>query len=73
MVRVADEIVIDLMLSAGGVTYKEAEEEIESREIDGVSIPFASAKLLLRTKQTFRDKDIPDRLFLERKLRDSST
>ncbi|HXD31727.1 MAG TPA: hypothetical protein VN643_11455 [Pyrinomonadaceae bacterium] len=61
------------MLSAGGVTYKEAEEEIESREIDGVSIPFASAKLLLRTKQTFRDKDIPDRLFLERKLRDSST
>lgn len=73
VVRVADEIVVDLMLSACGITYKEAEGEIESREIEGVNIPFASAKLLLRTKQTLRDKDIPDRLFLERKLRDSST
>jgi hypothetical protein len=72
VVRVADEIVVDLMLSACGVTYEEAEQEIEKREILGVTIPFASAKLLLRTKQTVREKDIPDRLFLEQKLRDLS-
>ena len=73
VVRVADEIIVDLMLSACGVSYNDAAGETESREIEGVNIPFASARLLLRTKQTLRDKDIPDRIFLERKLRDSST
>lgn len=72
VVRVADEIVVDLMLSACGVTYREALGEIETKHIQGVAIPFASARLLLRTKQTYRDKDIPDRIFLERKLREKS-
>jgi len=68
VVRIADEIVVDLMLSACGVGYDDAVSEIESVVIQGVPIPFASAKLLLRTKQTYRDKDIPDRIFLEQKL-----
>ena len=68
VVRIADEIVVDLMLSACGVGYDDAVTEIEFVMIQGVSIPFASAKLLLRTKQTYRDKDIPDRIFLEQKL-----
>jgi len=72
VVRVADEIVVDLMLSACGLVYAEAAGEIEIRQIQGVSIPFASARFLLRTKQTYRDKDIPDRIFLERKLRENS-
>lgn len=72
VVRVADEIVVDLMLSACGITYSEAEGEIETKQIQGVSIPFASARFLLRTKQTYREKDIPDRIFLERKLREKS-
>lgn len=69
VVRVADEIVVDLMLAACGVTYEDAANEIEIREVQGVAIPFASAKLLLRTKQTYRERDIPDRIFLEEKLR----
>lgn len=69
VVRVADEIVVDLMLAACGVTYEDGAHEIEMKTIGGVTIPFASAKLLLRTKQTYRDKDIPDRIFLEEKLR----
>lgn len=68
VVRVADEIVVDLMLSACGIAYEDAAGEVESVVIQGVPIPFASAKLLLRTKQTYRDKDIPDRIFLEQKL-----
>lgn len=67
--RVADEIVVDLMLSACGVTYDEALTDIELRVVDGVSIPFVSANTLLKMKQTYRDKDIPDRIFLEEKLR----
>lgn len=72
VVRVADEIVVDLMLSACGITYDEAREEIEVVAIQGVPIPFASARLLLRMKQTYREKDIPDRTFLEEKLRTDS-
>lgn len=68
VVRVADEIVVDLMLSACGVTYSDAANEIETKEVQGVAIPFASAKLLLRMKQTYRERDVPDRIFLERKL-----
>ncbi len=66
VVRVADEVVVDLMLAACGITYDEAVNEM--REVGGVSIPFPSARLLLRMKQTYRDKDIADRMFLEHKL-----
>jgi hypothetical protein len=73
VVRVADEIVVDLMLSACGVTYDDAVDQIEFRTIEEVRIPFPSAKLLLRMKQTYRDKDVMDRKFLEDKLQREST
>jgi hypothetical protein len=57
------------MMSACGIAYEQAKSEIEVVMIAGVPIPFASARLLLRMKQTCRDKDIPDRIFLEEKLR----
>ncbi len=68
VVRVCDEVVVDLMTRACGVSYSEAEPEIQVFIIDGVPIPFASAKLLLRTKQTYREKDAEDRMFLEAKI-----
>lgn len=71
-VRVGDEILVDLMMSACGITYDEAQTEIEVVVIDGIPVPFASAKLLLRMKQTYRDKDIPDRLFLQEKIQSQS-
>jgi len=73
VVRVADEIVVDLMLSACGVTYDDAVDQIELRVIEGVTIPFPSAQLLLRMKQTYRDKDVIDRKFLESKLQERSS
>jgi hypothetical protein len=68
VVRVCDEVVVDLMTLACGISYQDGESEIEIHTIDGVPIPFASAKLLLRTKQTFREKDAEDRAFLEAKI-----
>ena len=68
VVRVADEIVVDLMLTACGIGYEEASKEIETVSIQGVPIPFASPALLLRMKQTHREKDALDRMFLERKI-----
>ena len=68
VVRVCDEVVVDIMTLACGISYQEGEPDIQVFKIDGVPIPFASAKLLLRTKQTFREKDAEDRMFLEAKI-----
>ena len=55
-------------MAACGVSYRDASAEVETFTIDGVPIPFASAKLLLRMKQTYREKDAEDRIFLEHKV-----
>jgi hypothetical protein len=61
IVRIADEIVVDLMKSACGIDYAEAAAEIVIRELGGVPIPFASPELLWRMKvHTDRSKDAPD-------------
>jgi hypothetical protein len=64
VVRVGDEIVVDLIKRGCGVDYTEAVKDAEFSEIDGVRIPFASPRTLWRMKQTKREKDVPDRLFL---------
>lgn len=68
VVRVADEVVVDLMKSGCGVEYAEAIRDAVYREIEGVRVPFASPRTLWRMKQTVREKDIPDRLFLRKLL-----
>jgi hypothetical protein len=72
VVRVSDEILVDLMIAACGIDYAEASKSIETAEIHGVPIPFASIHLLLRMKQTTREKDAEDRVFLHRKIAESS-
>jgi hypothetical protein len=65
VVRVADEIVVDLMKSASGIDYEEAKAGVVMREVGGVLIPFASPELLWRMKRTtHREKDGLDLLFL---------
>jgi len=65
VVRVADEILVDLMRSAGGIEYAEAARDVVIREIAGVPIPFASPRLLWRMKsRTHREKDALDLMFL---------
>lgn len=68
VVRIADEVVVDILTRACGIDYEEASTSIEVVEIEGVPIPFAPPVLLLRTKQTVREKDRLDRLFLEHLL-----
>ena len=65
MVRVNDDIPVDLMTEACGVTYEEARSGIEIQEIGGVLIPFAGAEIMLRMKQSLRPKDAEDRSFLQ--------
>ena len=69
VVRVGDEFVVDLMKAACGVGYAEASGELSLVTIEGVNIPFATPRLLWRLKQTHREKDALDRLFLAELLK----
>jgi hypothetical protein len=65
VVRIGDEILVDLMRSAGGIDYAEAAKHVIIRELGGVPIPFASPRLLWRMKAvTHREKDSGDLVFL---------
>jgi len=65
VVRVVDEVIVDLMRSAAGIEYAEASQHIVTAEVNGVPIPFASPQLLWRMKRhTHREKDAPDLVFL---------
>jgi hypothetical protein len=55
---VADAFVVDILLNACGETYETLEQFAETINLEG----------LLRTKQTRRDKDVADRIILERAL-----
>ena len=65
VIRVADEILVDLMRSAGGIEFEEAAKDVVVLEVQGVPIPFASPRLLWRMKVgTHREKDAADLVFL---------
>ncbi|MEI7905866.1 MAG: hypothetical protein WCI84_00765, partial [Bacteroidota bacterium] len=69
VVRVGDEITINLMAKACGISYEEAKNEIIIAVIDDVEIPLASPELLWKMKQTMREKDKLDLTFLSTLLK----
>ena len=69
VVRVNDDITVDLMTEACGVSYEEARGGIELVDLQGVSVPFASAVLMLKMKQGWREKDAADRSFLQQLIK----
>jgi hypothetical protein len=70
VVRVCDDITVDLMAKACGHDYAAAKHLISAIEVSGVTIPFASPTLLWKTKQTYREKDAMDCVFLRKLLAD---
>jgi len=69
VVRVNDDITVDLMIEACGVRFEDADGGIETEVIDGVAVPFAGAELMLKMKQSPREKDAADRSFLQQLIR----
>lgn len=67
-IRLADAFVVDIMFNACGETYETLLQFSETIEIDGIAVRTVNLEGLLRTKQTVREKDIADRLVLERAL-----
>jgi hypothetical protein len=69
VVRVADEIVVDLLASACGVTYSEtAKSGIEIFKIQDIEIPVASKESLIQMKNTIRESDALDVRFLHLRI-----
>jgi hypothetical protein len=69
VVRIADEIVVDLLRNACGVDYERASAGgIEIKTVDGVPIPIGSKQLLIETKQTVRPSDAADVQFLRLRI-----
>ena len=72
VVRVADEIVVDLMAAACGVDYAEASRDAVTMVFGGVEMPVASPPTLIRTKNTVRPSDAADCQFLRVLIDESS-
>ena len=72
VVRVADEVVVDLLAAACGVEYEEARRDAITLDFAGVPIPVASPHTLLRTKNTIRPSDAADRQFLQALIDEAS-
>jgi predicted nucleotidyltransferase len=67
-IRVADAFVVDIMLNACGETYETLKQYAETVDLDGVPVRTINLEGLLLTKQTKREKDVSDRIILERAL-----
>jgi hypothetical protein len=69
VVRIADEIVVDLLKDACGVDYARASAGgIVIKTVEGVPIPIGSKELLIETKQTVRPSDAADVQFLRLRI-----
>lgn len=67
-IRVADAFVVDIMLNACGETYETLRQYAETVDLEGIPVRTINLEGLLLTKQTMRDKDVADRIVLERAL-----
>jgi hypothetical protein len=67
-IRVADAFVVDIMLNANGQTYETLRKYSQILDLDGIPVRTVSLEGLLMTKRTMREKDVADRLVLERAL-----
>ncbi|MDF0668634.1 MAG: hypothetical protein P0119_21500 [Nitrospira sp.] len=67
-IRVADAFVVDVMLNANGQTHETLQPYAETIEFEGIPVSTINLEGLLLTKQTLREKDLPDRIVIERAL-----
>jgi hypothetical protein len=65
VVRVADEVLVDLLAAACGVTWSEARISALRMDLDGTPVIVADVATLIRTKMTIRPSDAADRAWLE--------
>ncbi len=67
-IRVADEFIVDLLFNACGETNQTLARYAEIVDLDGIPVRTLSLEGLLLTKQTVRDKDVMDRMVLQKAI-----
>lgn len=70
VVKVADEVEVDVSKSAWTVSYVEALPDSLAVEIDGVKVPYIGLKQLIQSKETYREEDRGDLIRLTKLFRD---
>ena len=65
-IRVADDLIVDLLFVANGETYESVQPFVREIEVEGVQIRVLNIDGLLRTKTDTRERDILDKRMLER-------
>ena len=60
VVKVADEVEVDISRRAWKVACVDAKDSVCYAEIDGVRIPYADLKTLIASKETYREQDRAD-------------
>ncbi|NLG34650.1 MAG: hypothetical protein GX548_04775 [Lentisphaerae bacterium] len=70
VVKVADEIEVDISRRAWKLSYADAFPNALSVVIDGVDVPYLSLSDLIKTKETYRAKDRADLEQLQRLTRE---
>jgi hypothetical protein len=68
VVKIADEVEVDVSRSAWEISYEDAIDSALHVEIDGVDVPYVDLKTLLATKETPREQDRADVVRLKRLL-----
>jgi hypothetical protein len=64
VVKIADEVEVDVSTHAWKVTYADAIGNAQVRQVEGVNITFLSLDSLIASKETYREQDATDRLRL---------
>lgn len=64
VVKIADEVEVDVSTQAWRVTYAEAIGTAREAVVEGIRVPFLSLDSLIASKETYREQDAIDRLRL---------
>ena len=65
-IRVADNLLVDLLFAANGETYESVQPYIRELVIDGTPVRVLNIEGLIKTKTDYREKDVLDKQVLAR-------
>ncbi len=67
-IRLADEVVVDILFKTCGETYETLKPYVQVIDIDGIPVNTLTLEGILKTKQSQRDKDTMDRVIIQKAL-----
>ena len=72
-IRVADDLLIDLLFAANGETYDSVQAHVRELMIEGTPVRVLNIDGLIKTKTDYREKDLLDKQVLARITEDLKT